>query len=231
MTPANFTAKILKKVLIAEDTFQLTAEIAGIQEFDFIPGQFVTILVNPSARRSYSIASMPQTNMIELIGDTVAGGPGSQFFADVKEQDTVSLLGPLGRFVYKEDPAEAIFCATGTGLVPFMSMIPYALKTLKTSRQIKLFTSFRYQKSIFGQQLFTDLANEYPNFKFFLTLTRPEQNWQGLSGRIYEHYMPQISSSSSHAYICGSHHIVDETKQNLLAKGLVSSNIFFEQYY
>ena len=108
--------EVIAKSLIAKDTFALRFVTKGIVDFDFVPGQFVTITVAPNTKRSYSIASIPGINYIELIADTVKGGPGSQFFANIEIGDNFEYMFPLGVFVYKESEKPVYFFGTGTGL-------------------------------------------------------------------------------------------------------------------
>lgn len=228
-----FKTKIASDETIAKDVRLLKITLTPPEVLDFQAGQFINILVAPSIRRSYSIASSPNDNCnIDLIADTVLGGPGSQFFANAKAGNDIEFLGPMGTFVYIESPKPAYIFATGTGLVPFISMITYALETLHTQRQIKLFLGFRYEESIFYKEYFENLQAKYPNFEFVLTLSKPTESWQGRTGRISEHY-PQVVEQNKDfdGYICGSRQMIDDVVVRLTTAGVASENIHYEQYY
>lgn len=233
MSVKIFKTKIASDETIAKDVRLLKILLTPPDVMDFQAGQFVNILVAPSVRRSYSIASSPTKNpQIDLIADTVLGGPGSQFFANAKSGDDIEFLGPMGTFVYIDSPKPAYYFATGTGVVPFISMITYALETLNTQRQIKLFLGFRYEESIFYKEYFENLQVKHPNFEFVLTLSKPVDGWQGRRGRISEHY-PQVVEQNKDfdGYICGSRQMIDDVVARLTTAGVASENIHYEQYY
>lgn len=226
-----YKTKINAKKQIAENTFLL--KIPLDKEMQFEAGQFINILVAPNIRRSYSIASPPSfTKSIDLIGDTVMGGPGSQFFGNSVVGQEVEFLGPLGKFVYKEQEKPVYFFATGTGLVPFISMVSQALETIHSQRQIKLFIGFRHQESIFYKEYFENLASKYPNFELILTLSQPDESWQGNKGRITEYYPNVVEQNKDiDAYICGSQKMIDDVAKTLADIGVSQDSIYYEKYY
>jgi len=231
MAVKNYKAKIIAKDTIAHGTYRLKIEAQPKETFDFNAGQFATILVAPQTRRSYSIASVPGEEYIDLIADTAAGGPGSQFFDNAQAGQQVEFLFPLGNFVYKEAERPAYFFATGTGIVPFMSMIEEALEKRHTKRKLTLYAGFRYQESVFAKDLFEDLASKNDNFDFKLALSKADEKWDGLKGRITKYYEEEIQETNLDAYICGSHEMIEDVTQRLITKGIQKENINFEQFY
>ncbi|KXK08355.1 MAG: CDP-6-deoxy-delta-3,4-glucoseen reductase [candidate division WS6 bacterium OLB21] len=96
MAVKNYQATVSIKEEVAKSTYLVRFSLPENETMDFLPGQFVTIAVAPNARRSYSIASSPSHNTyVETYADTFAGGPGSQFFENVKVGDQVSFLAHL----------------------------------------------------------------------------------------------------------------------------------------
>lgn len=232
MRPKIFKTKATQKQKLADNTYLLRVEIGKDLEFEFEPGQFVNLLVAPMIRRSYSIASSPsEEGYIDLVADTVMQGPGSKFFENVKEGDEIEVLGPLGQFVYKPSERPAYFFSTGTGVVPFISMIKYALETEKTKREIKLFQGFRYAHDVFGQDVLDELDARFDNFEYILTLSKPDQSWQGKRGRITDHYAEQIQGMDFDAYICGSSTMIADVENRLLDAGIDKDKIYYEQFY
>ena len=233
MSVKIYKSKIAYTEEIAESVHKLNIPLNEGETIDFQAGQFINLLVAPGVRSSYSVASPPSYNTgIDLIADSVIGGPGSQFFANAKVGDEVEFIGPLGNFVYKEESKPAYIFATGTGAVPFISMITYALETLHTTRTIKLFLGFRHEKNIFYKYHFERLASSFPNFEFILTLSQPEADWQGYRGRITEHYLKAVEIEKDFAgYVCGSRKMIDDVVLNLTNAGVVKENIYYEQYY
>jgi NAD(P)H-flavin reductase len=222
--------KIFTKAEVAKDTYAIKFTCDTMPTFDFQPGQFVTITVAPMTKRSYSIASAPGKDFIELIADTKRGGPGSQFFVNAKEGDTFEFIFPLGVFFYHEGTKPVYFFGTGTGIVPFMSMAEHALTNLKTTRDITMYCGFRYEEEVFAKEFLELLDIHYENFWFKLNLTQPTEDWTGPVGRITQ-YIDELKDTDIEAYICGSNQMVTDVKEKLIAKGVPSEQIYHEMFY
>jgi ferredoxin-NADP reductase len=78
-----------------------------------------------SAQRSYSIASAPDGDQVELTVQRLADGEVSPYLADVLAAgDLLELRGPIGGwFVWEPGPAPVLLVAGGSGVVPLMAMI------------------------------------------------------------------------------------------------------------
>ncbi len=78
-----------------------------------------------SAERSYSIASAPGGDEIELTVQRLADGEVSPYLAQVLAAgDLLELRGPIGGwFVWEPAPAPVLLIAGGSGVVPLMAMI------------------------------------------------------------------------------------------------------------
>lgn len=94
------------------------------------PGQHVDLrLTAPdgySTQRSYSIASAPDRDRIELTVQRVPGGEVSPFLTEVfAVGDPLELRGPVGGwFVWQRaDPAPVLLVGGGSGIVPLMAMV------------------------------------------------------------------------------------------------------------
>jgi ferredoxin-NADP reductase len=214
---------------VAKNTFSIKVANSQGGVFDFLPGQFVTLNIAPTVKRSYSIASLPGKAYLELIADTWKGGPGSQFFLNCKPGDKIEFMGPVGNFVYHDDPKPAYFFGTGTGLVPFMSMIESALTIEKTQRQVTLYAGFRYLEDVFCKELLELMDVEHENFIYQLCLSQPSEGWTGAVGRITQ-YLDSLPGNNIDAYICGSPQMVADISAQLIAKGVPETQIFHEMF-
>src|SRR5437868_3729092 len=76
--------------------------------------------------RSYSIASRPDGNRIELTVERLENGEVSPYLVDeLRPGDTIELRGPVGGY-FVWDPSQAgpvLLVAGGSGIVPLMAMI------------------------------------------------------------------------------------------------------------
>src|SRR6186997_1818687 len=100
------TGTVIRIEKESSDTNRFWIETPGIDKFDFIPGQFVTLDLPIHEKvnkrwRSYSIASWPDgTNVFELVIVLLEGGLGTQYlFNEVSVGSELILRGPQGVFV------------------------------------------------------------------------------------------------------------------------------------
>lgn len=231
MAVKQYHSKISLVEQVAHATYRVRFDLSEGEEIEFEPGQFMTIKVSDSARRSYSIASVPSDRtFLETYADTVAGGPGSQFFLHAEEGQVVDFLAPLGRFVYKPEDRPVYFFATGTGITPFLSMIRHALDELKTERKITLYFGLRHEGDVFVADILQEYAEKYENFDFDICLSKPDGDWGGFCGRVTAK-IPDITETDIDVYICGSQKMINDVESQFLTKGVPETQIYYEQFY
>jgi ferredoxin-NADP reductase len=226
----NYKGVVQQKEEVALKAYSIKIVNSEGGVFDFLPGQFATLALAANLKRSYSVASIPGKEYIELIADTWRGGPGSQFFEKVQIGDSVEFLFPLGHFVFKESDRPAYFFATGTGVVPFMSMIEHELTIKNLTKPITLYSGFRHEEDVFGKGLLEMLDVKYENFIYKLNLTQPKGEFAGSVGRITQ-YIDTLPDTNIDAYICGSNQMVLDVKEKLVQKGVPAEQIYHEMFY
>ena len=225
-------AKISEKKQLTSDVIELHFQTE--ETFNFTPGQFISIRVEdrvPPCIRAYSIASKPSNNNeFFLCIKVVEGGRGSNWLNSKNIGDSVNLIGPNGYFTHQNARKNAIFVATGTGLAPFYSIISYILE--KGSEQnITLIFGVRYEESLFYIEEFRQLEEKYQNFKFIYTITRPDENWEGQSGRVTTVLEElEIDGPNTESYICGLNAMVSQVTEIFKTKGLKEEDIHYEKY-
>ncbi|MBN1915815.1 hypothetical protein JW796_02350 [Candidatus Dojkabacteria bacterium] len=215
---ANYRAVVESNEKINAKIYKTVFRLIEPVLMEFKAGQFINILVAPNTRRSYSIGSSPaQNTKLDIYTDVTPGGPGSKFFEAAKAGDEASFIGPLGLFVYEDNEnSKAIFIATGTGLAPFYSMICYALETLKSKREIKLYLGFRYEEDCFLLDELEMLEEKYSNFSFCLTLSKPSDSWRGNSGYVTKYLEQDLKEDLGEDLKSGlKQNLKDELDQDL----------------
>lgn len=233
-----YKTPVIEKELFTPELMRVRVDIAGQSGWDFLPGQYVSADLG-GVRRSYSLVNTPaEKNYIDFLVDIAPGGPGSQYFSGVKVGDVMSLLGPLGRFIYQPEEnssAKAYFFATGVGIAPLLSMIQYELETARSGREVILYYGIRSPERAMVETTLQRWAAEYSNFHYQIFVSRPpetftpQENWQ--TGRITQ-IIPQLTfSPSEQAYICGGKEMIDEVVDLLKLQGMTDTSIHFERFY
>jgi Na+-transporting NADH:ubiquinone oxidoreductase subunit F len=213
MAKETFQARVVSNRLSTAKIFETVLELVDPPTFSFKAGQFVTVPVGDKVLRSYSIASTPRdTKSLLLIVDISPDGPGSRFFAQLREGDAVAFQGPYGAFCVKEDTdQDLLLVATGTGIAPIRGMI------------VDL---------IFHEELL-DLAAKHPNLTYYPTLSQPQNGeWDGMKGRVtahLPHYVSQTNGKS--AFLCGSKGMLKDVREILMGLGMDRKKIKQEQFF
>ncbi|MCR5003418.1 MAG: NADH:ubiquinone reductase (Na(+)-transporting) subunit F [Bacteroidales bacterium] len=146
--------------------------------------------------RAYSMASYPaEKDVIKLnvriatppfdrsqpkgVFKTLPVNPGiaSSYVFSRKPGDKVIISGPYGEFLLPQndpDDKEYIFVGGGAGMAPLRSHIMHLFKTLKTNRRVSFFYGARSLQEAFYLDDYAEIEREFPNFKFYLALDRPD---------------------------------------------------------
>lgn len=203
--------------------------------FEFKSGQFVNIEVAPNFYRAYSIASSGLTpKVLEFVVDITPGGCGSQFFQQLETENIIHIKGPFGRLTLGDgedggNRGDVCFVVTGTGIAPFRSM---ALELLEKGfkNKISFYWGLRYKEDIFFEDELLDLSKKLPNFKYCISLSRP-QGWSGKVGHITNCLEEENFDSNCLFYLCGNQDMITDAKNILLKKGVREENIRLEKFY
>lgn len=222
---------------LAPEVHHFEFEVPGVQDFSFTPGQFISVIDCEHGKeitRAYSIASPREGNKFALCLNRVPNGIVSRWLFELSPGDEVEIHEPLGYFTLRHPDRRAVFVATGTGIAPFRSMLLDHLP--RTQPHITLLFGVRYASSLLYRDELEGLAAEYPNFKFMPTLTRPDEKWRGLTGRVQAHLDDALAIrtpeeiSNVDVYICGLKEMVDDVRKELKQRGFDRKQIIYEKY-
>lgn len=222
------TFKVIDKKELTEDVFELIFKRP--EGFDFKAGQFITAKIEdkmPPCFRGYSIASGPSKDNIELCIKTIEGGRGSNWLNSLKKDDELTGIGPNGQFTLQNSDKDILFVATGTGIAPFKAMLEEHLENSKNG--MHLIFGLRHVEDIVYRDLFEGLAEKHPHFTFDITLSKPNDSWNGKKGRVTE-ILQNYDIKDQEVYICGLNAMITSVEEILKSKGLPEEQIHFEKY-
>jgi len=213
-------------------------ELLGLSDFDFKPGQFITLDLPIHEKRnkrwrSYSIASAPNgTNRIELAISYLEGGLASAYIFDKVEVGTeLSYRGPLGVFVLPEKIEHDLFLiCTGTGVAPFRSMVQHLANHPQPHKNIHLIFGTRTTKDLLYTEELRLLQEKVPQFTYWPILSREAyEGRQGYVHAVYESLM-QVPKPEARFMLCGWRVMIDEARERLAAMGYDRKQIHQELY-
>lgn len=235
--PVTLNAKVSKKQNLAGNYWLFALEFQNT--YDFMAGQYVSIKVAPDGtRRSYSITSPPDGNVIELLIDVTPGGLGSKYFLSLNEGDMVEAMGPLGIFTLasKDQKPNRMFIATGSGIAPLHSMVLDSLHKKIIPGEVQLLWGMRHEEDLFWQEEFVQLNREFPNFSYQVVLSKPSGHWHGECGHVGDclrnGFIIQVKDLKSwDFFLCGGQEMIMETGAYLASRGVARENIHFEKFF
>ncbi len=231
-----------------EDAFMLSPKVKHFifkttekQEFDYKPGQFITIHFERDGkilRRSYSIANAPlQNNKIEFAAGYVEGGPGTDLLFNLKPGDTININGPFGRLILKDElPKRYILVATSTGITPYRAMITELTKRLNENPFLNVVILQGVQKSedVLYRDEFVALATQFSRVMFRAYLSREQEkelNPQEYTGHVQRAF-PELALNPEQdlVYLCGNPGMIDDTFSYLKDVGFAPQQLIREKY-
>ncbi len=206
----------------------------------FKAGQFCVLgLTNSEGKfisRSYSIASKPSVNTRVFYIVLVEDGQLTPLLFNLKRGDGI-FMSPrgAGHMVYDHfiDSKNLLFCATGTGIAPFRSILDEYEADLK-HKHIHLLHGVRYKQDLGYKDYFEKLEKKYPNFKYYPVVSR--EDWEGKRGYIVDLFENEkeikelIEDKNLKVMMCGNPKMVETTVGILDKHGITEDSIIKEEY-
>jgi NAD(P)H-flavin reductase len=63
---------------------------------------------------------------------------------------------------------------------------------------------------------FEKIRQQYPQFRFIVTLSKPSPAWKGTVGRVTEHVVQEVQNlTGTDFYLCGNHNMINDIETQL----------------
>lgn len=219
------------------NTKRFWIEVPELEQFDFKPGQFVTLDLPIHEKvnkrwRSYSIASWPDgTNVFELLIVLAKEGLGTNYlFNEIEVGSELVFRGAQGVFTLHEPLDKDIFLiCTGTGIAPFRSMANYIHLHKIPFKNIHMVFGCRKKEDLLYYDELKALEEKLPGFHYHPTLSREE--WEGKHGYVHPIYQELCKHKpAAFFFLCGWKQMIDEAKKNILEMGYDKKAVHLELY-
>lgn len=172
----------------------------------------------------------------------VPPGIASSYIFSLKPGDKVLMSGPYGDFhPIVDSKAEMIWVGGGAGMAPLRAQIMWMTKTLKTTdRKMSYFYGARALNEVFYLEDFLKLEKEFPNFKFYLALDRPDpaadaagvEYTPGFVHQVmYEKYLKDHEAPEDiQYYMCGPGPMSNAVNNMLYNLGVEPESIHYDNF-
>lgn len=241
--PNSWTGTLLVAEIFLETpnvkTYRLTDPEGKKIPFNFLPGQFITVTINPAGvpiKRSYTIASSPtHTEYCEITVKHEEKGTVSHYMHnEVHIGELMQFTAPSGKFTFTETHADsAVFIGGGVGLTPMMSAVRY-LTDHSWKGEIYFFLTCKNESSIIFREELLYLQKRYPNLHVFFVLSQ-QQGEAGvdfipghITKEIITERVPDITTRMIH--ICGPKPMMDAVKLMMDSLKVPKENVMLEVF-
>jgi ferredoxin-NADP reductase len=200
-------------------------EVAGWSRH--LPGQHVDVRLTAEdgyqAERSYSIASAPNGDRIELTVERLDDGEVSPYLTEeLRTGDQIELRGPVGGyFVWQRSlGGPLLLVGGGSGIVPLMAMLRHRAATRSDAQATLLLSSRSWDDMIYRDEL-ERLNGNGSTVVYTLTRTQPD-GWTGYARRVDLDMLREVGPPSSerpHVFVCGPTPFVEAVASALVELG------------
>lgn len=238
----TFDLKLISSKKITPNIMHLAFEKADGTALEYIPGQFITFLIDKEGqtkRRSYSIATIPgDVDTTEVAISYVDGGVASETMFNLQAGEILTCMGPAGRLLFRETdaPGRAILVATGTGVAPYRAMLPEIARRLAADENLEVIVllGMQYRADLPYADDFITFAKQHPRFKFMAFLSRDELADQ--QAHEYKGYVQSafetlaLDPDEDLVFLCGNPNMIDDAFGILTEEGFSPRSVRREKY-
>ena len=222
----------------SHDVMLMRLQLPASDVFKYHAGQYVEFLLRDGARRAYSMANAPHTQLetpgIEL---HVRHTPGGKFtdhvFSAMKEKEILRIEGPFGSFYLREDSAKPmVLLASGTGFAPIKAMIEH-MQLKRIARPAVLYWGGRRPADLYMHDWVLAKVAELPNLSYVPVVSDalPEDAWTGRTGFVHNAVLQDIADLSGYqVYACGAPIVVDSAQAAYIAAGLPEDEFYADSF-
>ncbi|NIF28924.1 CDP-6-deoxy-delta-3,4-glucoseen reductase [Pantoea sp. Tr-811] len=207
---------------VSHDVAVLRLMLAPGSTFNYLPGQYLQVLLKDGSRRAYSMASsIPRGNQVELHIRHMPGGVFSgHVFNTLLPKAILRVEGPFGSFYLRDNERPMIFLASGTGFAPIQALLEQ-LQEQGNRRPVYLYWGGRQRVDLYRHEQLSALQAQLPWLRYTPVLSEPSPacDWQGATGFVHRQVINDFKSLKDFdVYACGAPIVVDSARRDYVAE-------------
>ena len=235
MTIRTLPCRVVSLEKASDDVMLLQLKLPQNQQFEYLPGQYIDILLRDGRRRSFSMANAATDGEdlqlhVRLVPD---GHFTGQVFTTLKARDLLRFQGPLGTFFLREaESRPAIMVGGGTGLAPLKAILDDALAK-HPDRSFHLFWGARSAEDLYLDNEIRRWLDMHRNLGYTPVLSEPkaEDRWEGETGFVHEAVLREYPELDGfEVYASGPPPMIEALKTAFAAHGLLPECLFFDSF-
>jgi CDP-4-dehydro-6-deoxyglucose reductase, E3 len=233
--------RVMELERLSHDVMRVGLKLPATERMQYLPGQYLEILMRDGRRRAFSLANAPHDDaLLELQIRHVPGGAFSgHVFDGLKERALMRIHGPLGSFFLREADAPALLIAGGTGFAPIQAILAGAIEAGLT-RELYVYWGVRSERDLYRHDEMQALAESYSFIHYVPVLSDPAPvdaqcadapAWSGRSGFVHQAVLQDFADLSQfHVYASGPPVMVQAIRDNFGAAGLDLDRLYYDSF-
>lgn len=209
--------------------------LAPARAMAYEPGQYVSLIRGDGLTRSYSLASVPDEDTLELHVRHMAGGQMSSWIhQQIAPGDAVQLRGPLGECFYTtgEPDGPLLLCGTGTGLAPLWGIARHALRCGHRG-PIVFMHGARTPEGLYMREQLERLAGAHASLRYMPCVLAG--GGEGITTGALDELARQTlaglgPAAAVRAYLCGDPDLVRTLQRTLFISGMSRRRIMADAF-
>ena len=225
----TYKTKIIESTILNSYVCRLRLEKVDIS---FQAGQFINVEGPNGLSRSYSLASLPEEDFLELHIAKVENGRVSSWLHELNEGDELTISEASGQCYYLDTFSERplVMAATGTGLAPLYGIVRDALnKGHKGS--IDLYHAAGTIDKLYYISELKSLAEQHEQLTYHPCLKAADaQLSEAEIGDVREIVKARPLTGKEAGFLCGNPIMVNNIKKALYLSGTAMSDILSDPF-
>jgi ferredoxin-NADP reductase len=187
------------------------------------------------AQRSYSIASAPELDALELTVELVDDGEVSPYLVeDLQPADQFEVRGPIGgHFTWSaSEGGPLLLVGGGSGLVPLMAMVRHRAARRSDAETHLLISTRAPEDLLYANELDGLAPADGLTISYTYTREAPE-GWTGFARRVDAAMLAEVGpppAAAPRCFVCGPTPFVEQVADLLVAAGHPPSAIHAERF-
>jgi aquacobalamin reductase/NAD(P)H-flavin reductase len=206
------------------------------EKVDFIAGQYLNFIMSDEDKRPFSIASSPNSELVELqIGAFAADSYPMQVIERIKASyengEAISIEIPLGTAQLRtESDRPLLLLAGGTGFSYIKSMFEF-LAEQKSQRQVTVYWGLREQSAVYELEKTAQTIAQLVNANFIPVVENADENWQGKTGLVHQAAMQDITNLADYdIYLAGRFEMVGAIRTDFVEHGAELEHMYADAF-
>ncbi|WP_448549489.1 NAD(P)H-flavin reductase [Thalassotalea fusca] len=228
MSVVNCQVKSIEKLTAFVYKILLSPDV----KVDFLPGQYLNFIMSDEDKRPFSIASAPQSDLIELqIGAFGEDSYAMQVIDKIKSSDTVQVEMAFGLAQLREDSDRPLLLvAGGTGFSYIKSIFEHLVNT-QSQRPVTVYWGLREPQACYEIDKTTKTIGLLSSGSFHPVVEFPDEQWHGKTGMVHQVVMADIDDLSPYdIYLAGRFDMIGAVRDDFVEKGADVDRMFADAF-